>query len=177
MVGHPFRRSGTHRIVGILLDAVNVVSVKLCLMVMLIELYPFMPLSVTLAVFQSHSGVKAVQHADLLYLDVYSRETIGTFPNCRNLAVCSVLAFFFFGTLRETFQTVSMVLLFSVCTAGHFSEISVCTARHFSEISQSLLDGDNLHLAFLFHASFADREGISRSQWPWKDKVENCFLC
>ena len=45
--------------VAIFLDAVNVINVKLCLVVVLIELYPFIiPLSVTLFVFQGHSSVK-----------------------------------------------------------------------------------------------------------------------
>ena len=34
------------------------ISVKLCLIVVPIELYPFIPLSVTLVVFQGHGSVK-----------------------------------------------------------------------------------------------------------------------
>ena len=39
-------------------DTINVLNVKLCMMVELIEFYPFIPLSVTLMVFQGHSSVK-----------------------------------------------------------------------------------------------------------------------
>ena len=39
-------------------DAIHVINVKLCMMVILIEFYPFIPLSVTLIVFQGHSSVK-----------------------------------------------------------------------------------------------------------------------
>ena len=39
-------------------EIVNMLNVKLCMMVVLIELYPLIPLSVTLIVFQGHSSVK-----------------------------------------------------------------------------------------------------------------------
>ena len=39
-------------------DTVNMINAKLCLMVVLIQLYAFLPLSVTLIVLQSHSSVK-----------------------------------------------------------------------------------------------------------------------
>ena len=39
-------------------DTVNMRNVKLCMKVVLIELYPFHTLSVTLIVFQGHSNVK-----------------------------------------------------------------------------------------------------------------------
>ena len=32
-------------------DTINMINVKLCMMILLIELYPFIPLSVTLVVF------------------------------------------------------------------------------------------------------------------------------
>ena len=44
--------------VVIFLDTINMINVKLCIMVVLIELYPFIPLSVTLIVFQGHSNVR-----------------------------------------------------------------------------------------------------------------------
>ena len=44
--------------VAIFLDTINMINVKLCMMVELIQLYPFTPLSVTLIVFQDHSSVK-----------------------------------------------------------------------------------------------------------------------
>ena len=43
--------------VVIFLDTINMISVKLCMMVELIDLYPFISLSVTLIVFQGHSSV------------------------------------------------------------------------------------------------------------------------
>ena len=43
--------------VAILLDTVSMMNVKICMMVVLVELYPFLPLSVTLIVFQGHSSV------------------------------------------------------------------------------------------------------------------------
>ena len=39
-------------------DAMKNMNDKLCMVVVLSELYLFMPLSVTLIVFQDHSGVK-----------------------------------------------------------------------------------------------------------------------
>ena len=39
-------------------DTINVVNVELCMMVLLIELYLFIPLSVALAILQGHSNVE-----------------------------------------------------------------------------------------------------------------------
>ena len=39
-------------------DTISMVNVKLCTMMLLIELYPFIPLSVTFNVFEGHSSVK-----------------------------------------------------------------------------------------------------------------------
>ena len=39
-------------------DTINMMNVKLCMMVVLVELYPFIPLSVTLTVFPNHINVK-----------------------------------------------------------------------------------------------------------------------
>ena len=36
----------------------NAINVKICMMVLLIELYLFFPLSVTVTIFQGHSSVK-----------------------------------------------------------------------------------------------------------------------
>ena len=38
--------------IGIFLDAINLINVRLCMMVLLIELYLFIPHSVTLTIFQ-----------------------------------------------------------------------------------------------------------------------------
>ena len=43
---------------GIFSDTINVINVKVCMMVVLTELYPFIPLSVTFIVFQDHSSDK-----------------------------------------------------------------------------------------------------------------------
>ena len=44
--------------IGIHSDTINVINVKLCTMVLLTELYLFIPLSVTLTVFQGRSNVE-----------------------------------------------------------------------------------------------------------------------
>ena len=44
--------------IGIHSDTINVINVKLCMMVLLTELYLFIPLSVTLTVFQGRSNVE-----------------------------------------------------------------------------------------------------------------------
>ena len=44
--------------VAIFSDTVNVINVKLCMMVLLTELYMFMPLSVAFTIFQGHRSVK-----------------------------------------------------------------------------------------------------------------------
>ena len=46
---------GKNFYIAIFLDTINMINVKLCMMVVLIELYPFMLFSVTLIVFQGHS--------------------------------------------------------------------------------------------------------------------------
>ena len=46
--------------VAIFSDTINVISAKLCMGVVLIELCPFIPLSVTLTVFQGHGRVKVL---------------------------------------------------------------------------------------------------------------------
>ena len=42
-------------------DTMNMVNVKLCMVALLSELYLFIPHSVTLAIFQSHSSVEQFQ--------------------------------------------------------------------------------------------------------------------
>ena len=44
--------------IGIYSDIINAINVKLCMMVLLVELYLFIPLSVTLIVFQGHSSAE-----------------------------------------------------------------------------------------------------------------------
>ena len=44
--------------IAIFSDTINVINIKLCMMVLLFKLYPYIPLSVTLIVFQSHSSIK-----------------------------------------------------------------------------------------------------------------------
>ena len=40
------------------MDTINVINVKLCMMVLQIELYFFIPILVTLTTYQGHSSVK-----------------------------------------------------------------------------------------------------------------------
>ena len=56
--GRPTVRMRQHCNVAIFSDTTNMINVKLCMMVVLIELYPHIPLSVTPIVFQGHSSVK-----------------------------------------------------------------------------------------------------------------------
>ena len=51
-------RRGKDFHVAIFSDTINLINANLCMMVLLAELYPFIPLSVTLIVFQGHSSVK-----------------------------------------------------------------------------------------------------------------------
>ena len=44
--------------IGVYSDTIDVINVTLCWMVLLIELYLFMPLSVILTTFQVHSNVE-----------------------------------------------------------------------------------------------------------------------
>ena len=55
--GQVIVRRGKDFNITIFLDTINVINVKVCIMVELIELYPFIPLSVTLIVFQGHRSV------------------------------------------------------------------------------------------------------------------------
>ena len=43
---------------GIYSDIMNVITFRLCMVVLLIALYLFIPLSVTLTIFQGHNNVK-----------------------------------------------------------------------------------------------------------------------
>ena len=43
---------------GIFSDNIDVINLKLCMMAILIELYLFISLSVTITIFQGHSNVK-----------------------------------------------------------------------------------------------------------------------
>ena len=45
-------------IIGIYSDTMTVVNIKLCMMVLLIKLYLFIPLSMTLAIFQGLDSIK-----------------------------------------------------------------------------------------------------------------------
>ena len=44
--------------IGIYLDTINVINVKLCVMAVLFQFYLFIPLSVILTIFQGHSNVE-----------------------------------------------------------------------------------------------------------------------
>ena len=47
--------------VAIFSDTINVINVKLCMMVLLIKLYQFIVLSVTITTFESHGSVKQIK--------------------------------------------------------------------------------------------------------------------
>ena len=51
--------------IGIYSDSINVINVKLCMTVLLIELYLFMPVEVTLTTFQCYSNVEPVSYTHL----------------------------------------------------------------------------------------------------------------
>ena len=51
-------RHGKNFNVAIFSDTTNVINVKLCMMILLTELYPLIPLQMTLSIFQGHSSVK-----------------------------------------------------------------------------------------------------------------------
>ena len=44
--------------IGVYSDTIDVINVKLCIMVLLIELYLFIPFSVDSTIFQGHSNVR-----------------------------------------------------------------------------------------------------------------------
>ena len=44
--------------IAIYSDNINVINIKLCMLVLLTELYLFIPLSVTLTIFQDHRNVE-----------------------------------------------------------------------------------------------------------------------
>ena len=52
-----FRRVKNFNVV-IFSDTISAINVKLCVVVLVTELYPCMPLSATLMIFQSHSSVR-----------------------------------------------------------------------------------------------------------------------
>ena len=57
LASHVIVRHGKNFNIVILLDTINVINVKLCMMV-LIEFYLFIPLTVTLTIFQGHWSVR-----------------------------------------------------------------------------------------------------------------------
>ena len=57
-VGLACRLSVCGKTLMIFSDTVNMINVRLYMMVVLLDLYPFIPLSVTLVMFHGHSSVK-----------------------------------------------------------------------------------------------------------------------
>ena len=49
---------GKNMNVAIFSDTMNIIKVKVCMMVVLIELYPFIPPLMTLTIFQGHRSVE-----------------------------------------------------------------------------------------------------------------------
>ena len=58
--GRPIVRMWQNFNVAIFSDSINVINAKLCMMIVLIELCPFIPLSTTFVVFQGYSRVKQI---------------------------------------------------------------------------------------------------------------------
>ena len=58
LIGQQIFRMWRNFSVVIFFDTINMITVKVCMMVALIKLYPFIPLSVTLIVFQGHNSGK-----------------------------------------------------------------------------------------------------------------------
>ena len=56
--GQVIVRRGKDFNITIFLDTINVINVKLCMVVLHTELYLFIPLLVTLTIFQGHSSVE-----------------------------------------------------------------------------------------------------------------------
>ena len=54
----PLFCSGKNFNIAIFVDTIDIINVKFCMMVLLIEFYPFIPLSVTFIIVQSHGSVK-----------------------------------------------------------------------------------------------------------------------
>ena len=54
--------------IGIYSDTINMINVKLYMMVLLIELYLFIPLSVTLMMCHGHSNLKTVLTENFVFL-------------------------------------------------------------------------------------------------------------
>ena len=61
-------RRGENVNVAIFSDTVNIINVKLCMMVVLSYLYPFIPLSVTLIVISRSQQCQTVLNEKLMFL-------------------------------------------------------------------------------------------------------------
>ena len=61
MPSDQFSVCGKNFNVAIFSDTLNMINVRLCMIIVLIEFYPFIPLSATLILFQDHSSVKQFQ--------------------------------------------------------------------------------------------------------------------
>ena len=104
--------------VAILPDAINMINVKLCMMVVLTEFYSFIPHSATLIVFQGHSSVKQFSlkmlcfcpikgwlrqvdhvHTTISDLRTCSREIINIFPRLKK----KIIVGFFSDTIQARF--------------------------------------------------------------------------
>ena len=54
--------------IGIFSYIIDAINVKLCMMVLLVELYLFIPLSVTFTIFQEHSIVKRILTENFVFI-------------------------------------------------------------------------------------------------------------
>ena len=77
----PFERRGKHFNFAIFSDSINVINVKHCMMIP-IELYTFIPLSVTLNVFQSYKNVKQQYQTIVTESFMFLCDAVKTLQDC-----------------------------------------------------------------------------------------------
>ena len=65
----PSKTMGKNFNIAICINTINMINVKLGMVVVLIELYPFMPFSVTLIVCQGHSGLNSLAENCMFLFD------------------------------------------------------------------------------------------------------------
>ena len=134
-------------------DTINVMNIKLCIMGVLTELYPFIPLSVTLIVSRSHWCPRVLIESYLCL----SNE-LETLYNCWFRQVDNEYAtiFDFRSYFRERINTLP-------CLNFFFFNIGLFSDTHWSKSFQILHDF-NLPLGLHCHFRFDDLDFVSRWQ-------------
>ena len=134
---------------GIYSDNLNVIIVKLCMMSLLVELYLFISLSVTLTIFQSHSNV------ELLHLKILCSYPIETLYNHWLHQVDHEYIFIFL--FLHMFDGDNVFPCLQKKLTLPFSR------RLLNEMFQTLHDY-NLAQGLHFHCRFDDLDFVTRSQ-------------